>query len=37
MKIGTNLQRIRKAKDPKITQQDLAKAIRLSMSYFSDI
>lgn len=29
MKIGTNLQRIRKSKDPKITQQDLAKAIYL--------
>ena len=37
MKIGTNLQRIRKAKDPKITQQDLAKATGLSRSYLSDI
>ncbi|MDK0754810.1 helix-turn-helix transcriptional regulator [Clostridium perfringens] len=37
MKIGTNLQRIRKAKDPKITQQDLAKATGISRSYLSDI
>ena len=37
MKIGTNLQRIRKAKDPKITQQDLAKATGLSRSYLSDV
>lgn len=37
MKIGTNLQRIREAKDPKITQQDLAKATGLSRSYLSDI
>ena len=35
MKIGTNLQRIRKSKDPKITQQDLAKATGLSRSYLS--
>ena len=37
MKIGTNLQRIIKAKDPKITQQDLAKATGLSRSYLSDV
>ncbi|EOU2000800.1 helix-turn-helix domain-containing protein [Clostridium perfringens] len=37
MKIGTNLQRIRKSKDPKITQQDLAKATGLSRSYLSDV
>ena len=37
MKIGTNLQRIRKSNDPKITQQDLAKATGLSRSYLSDV
>lgn len=37
MKIGTNLQRIRKSKDPKITQQYLSKATRLIRSYLSDV
>ncbi|MBI6111751.1 helix-turn-helix domain-containing protein [Clostridium perfringens] len=37
MKIGTNLQRIRKSKNPKVTQQDLAKATGLSRSYLSDV
>lgn len=32
MKIGTNLQRIRKDKDPKITQQDLAKALGVTLN-----
>ncbi|EOU1682192.1 helix-turn-helix transcriptional regulator [Clostridium perfringens] len=37
MKIGINLQRIRKSKDLKITQQDLAKATGLSRRYLSDV
>ncbi|ELC8441046.1 helix-turn-helix transcriptional regulator [Clostridium perfringens] len=37
MKIGTNLQRIRKSKNPKVTQLDLANATGLSRSYLSDV
>ncbi|MCI2778759.1 hypothetical protein ACQR22_03380 [Clostridium perfringens] len=37
MKRGTNLKRIRKSKYPKITQQDLAKAIGLIRRYLSDV
>ena len=37
IKIGINLQRIRKSKDAKITQQYLAKAIGLSRRYLSDV
>lgn len=37
IKIGINWQRIRKSKDLKITQQDLAKATGLSRRYLSDV
>lgn len=37
MKIGSNLQRIRKSKTPKITQQRLADATGLSKGHISDI
>ncbi len=37
MKIGTNLKRIRKSKDPKITQQYLFKATGLIRIYLSDV
>lgn len=37
MKIGSNLQRIRKSKQPKITQQELGNITGLSRSYIADV